>query len=738
MENSNHIWQFSRVGGVNRVNLDSGKDLLALDSLDQKLWTALSCPVNGLEIDSKTLELMDIDKDGKLRVPEILEAVKWITSVIKNPDELLEKRNALPLSSINDANELGAKLLASAKEILRNINKPDNTELCVEETSDIHAIFADTKFNGDGIITPESTENEEVKKCIIDVILCMGAQIDRSGTDGITQDNIEVFFQDCSDYLIWYSKTEMPNSDILPYGENTAEVFDLINILKTKIDDYFLRCHLAEFDISSTETLNSLSARMELIKDKDISECIQEIEQFPVSKIAVNQPLSFVLAINPAWKKRILRLKYLVYDLNNINKEFMTETEWTDLFSQFELYKQWVSEKPQTKVEQLGIDRIKELVNSEMKAIITELFVNENAIQEEADNIILVDKLVRYYRDIYTLLRNFVTFSDFYSPKSQAVFQAGSLYFDQRSCDLCIRVSDMAKHNSMAASSGICLVYFDCFSKVKNEKMTIVSAFTDGDVDNLVLGRNAIFYDNKGLDWDATIVKIIDNPISIRQAFWMPYRKVSKFISKQIEKFASSKDQEVTAATTSKVENVTTKADTNLKETIKSHSIEAPAETPAAPAAEPAKPAPFDIAKFAGIFAAIGLAFGAIGSVLASIVGGFLALTWWKIPLAFLGIILAISGPSMILAWLKLRKRNLAPVLDANGWAINARATINIAFGATLTHLAKLPKNAKLNFNDPFTKKKSPLIPIIIILSILLIAFLLWHYGFLAKWGINI
>ncbi len=738
MENSNHIWQFSRVGGVNRVNLDSGKDLLALDSLDQKLWTALSCPVNGLEIDSKTLELMDIDKDGKLRVPEILEAVKWITSVIKNPDELLEKRNALPLSSINDANELGAKLLASAKEILRNINKPDNTELCVEETSDIHAIFAYTKFNGDGIITPESTENEEVKKCIIDVILCMGAQIDRSGTDGITQDNIEVFFQDCSDYLIWYSKTEMPNSDILPYGENTAEVFDLINILKTKIDDYFLRCHLAEFDISSTETLNSLSARMELIKDKDISECIQEIEQFPVSKIAVNQPLSFVLAINPAWKKRILRLKYLVYDLNNINKEFMTETEWTDLFSQFELYKQWVSEKPQTKVEQLGIDRIKELVNSEMKAIITELFVNENAIQEEADNIILVDKLVRYYRDIYTLLRNFVTFSDFYSPKSQAVFQAGSLYFDQRSCDLCIRVSDMAKHNSMAASSGICLVYFDCFSKVKNEKMTIVSAFTDGDVDNLVLGRNAIFYDNKGLDWDATIVKIIDNPISIRQAFWMPYRKVSKFISKQIEKFASSKDQEVTAATTSKVENVTTKADTNLKETIKSHSIEAPAETPAAPAAEPAKPAPFDIAKFAGIFAAIGLAFGAIGSVLASIVGGFLALTWWKIPLAFLGIILAISGPSMILAWLKLRKRNLAPVLDANGWAINARATINIAFGATLTHLAKLPKNAKLNFNDPFTKKKSPLIPIIIILSILLIAFLLWHYGFLAKWGINI
>jgi len=147
---------------------------------------------------------------------------------------------------------------------------------------------------------------------------------------------------------------------------------------------------------------------------------------------------------------------------------------------------------------------------------------------------------------------------------------------------------------------------------------------------------------------------------------------------------------------------------------------------------ETAKSAPFDIAKFAGIFAAIGLAFGAIGSVLASIIGGFIALTWWKMPLAFLGIILAISGPSMILAWLKLRKRNLAPVLDANGWAINARATINIAFGRTLTDLAKLPKNAKLNIKDPFRKKRSPFLPILIILIIIATAIVLWKLGYIS------
>lgn len=58
----------------------------------------------------------------------------------------------------------------------------------------------------------------------------------------------------------------------------------------------------------------------------------------------------------------------------------------------------------------------------------------------------------------------------------------------------------------------------------------------------------------------------------------------------------------------------------------------------------------------------------------------------------------------MILAFIKLRKRNLAPVLNANGWAINSRIIVNTTFGATLTQLAQYPKI--LFGNDPFAKKE--------------------------------
>ena len=439
--------------------------------------------------------------------------------------------------------------------------------------------------------------------------------------------------------------------------------------------------------------------------------------------------MSLAKGINPAWQKRISKFKRLAIATDEASKEALTEEEWNVLKEKFENYSNWKAEKGGELVEILGLEEVSKILQENKKEDLFALISSDKALENEANNIFLVDKLARYYRDLFTLLNNFVTFSDFYSPQSKAIFQVGTLYIDQRSCDLCIKVSDMAKHSSMAGSSGICLIYLDCFSKVKKEKMIIAVALTDGDIDNISLGRNAIFYDRKGLDWDATIIKIIENPISIRKAFWMPYKRVAKFISTQIEKFASAKDKEVNTIATSGIEKTTTKVDAGVTNSLQSTAAPVPPATPLPP---------FDIGKFAGIFAAIGLAFGAIGSVLTAFLGGFFGLVWWKMPLAIIGLILSISGPSMILAWLKLRKRNLAPVLDSNGWAINAKATINIQFGNTLTHIANLPKNSKQNLVDPFSKKKNPFWKIMIILIILLAIcfYYLWHFGFLKSYGI--
>ena len=301
-----------------------------------------------------------------------------------------------------------------------------------------------------------------------------------------------------------------------------------------------------------------------------------------------------------------------------------------------------------------------------------------------------LEKLLLLCRDYCTLLRNFVSFQDFYAKRSiallgrgaaneapWAIFQAGTLVIDQRACHLCMRVSDMTKHNLQAPDCGMYLLYCQCTLPATGEKMQIVAAMTVGDIRNLKVGKNALFYDRQGRDWEAEVVKIIDNPISIGQAFWSPYRKLGDWVSGLITKSAAEKENKSFAELTSKLQSTPKTAD------------------------KAAAPAPFDIAKFAGIFAAIGMAVGAIGTFLTTLLHQVLGMRAWAL-LVIPALLLVISGPSMILAWMKLRRRNLAPLLNANGWAVNADAIVSVLFGNTLTEQAQYPlvKN-----KDKFAKR---------------------------------
>src|SRR5580658_7474503 len=129
-----HTWKFFSAGGFDQVNLESGADLANLDQLDQKLWVALACPTRGLEFDSRTLDLIDTDKDGRVRVPEVIAAAKWATSLLKNPDDLLRGPPTLSLAAINDGVPEGKQILASARQILANLGKQNAASIGLEDT----------------------------------------------------------------------------------------------------------------------------------------------------------------------------------------------------------------------------------------------------------------------------------------------------------------------------------------------------------------------------------------------------------------------------------------------------------------------------------------------------------------------------------------------------------------------------------------------------------------------------
>lgn len=520
---SKYKWSFANVGGVTRVRIKSAEDVRHLGELDKKMWTVLSCPVNGLEISSDSLRLMDQDGDGQLRLKEVVATADWLCATLRDPQSLFEQSDVINIKNIADE---GIRVISD-------------------------------KLQKDG------------KVALADV---------QAAIDAIA--------------------IETPEMPAAPFEA------DVIAAYKAKSPEY-----AAYFEQ-------------------------EKLQKLGLASIPEDAP-----------------------------KPGMTEKKFIEMGDQIS---KWESE----------VESIKSKVESELAAAKAEFEP--------------LRKLLLLHRDFYRLLRNFVTLEDFYDndEKTVASFLAGTLILDQRACKLCIRVNDLAKHDSQAPLSGMYLLYCNCENKKTGKKLQIVAAMTQGEIKNLSVGKNGIFYDNNGLDYDATVFKIIENPISLRQAFWNPYRKMAKWVEDKINKSAAEKDAKTFDDMTAKV---ATAADPNAE-----------------------KKSAFDIAKFAGIFAAIGMALGMIGTALVKVGEGMKDLPWWQYLIIFVCILLIISGPSMIMAWMKLRRRNLAPVLNANGWAINADSIISVPFGLKLTEQVRFP----------FTKnpaKKNPAGKIFLVILLLII-----------------
>jgi hypothetical protein len=676
--NSPHNWKFYRIGGLDQAALETGADLANLKHLDQKLWVALSCPVKGLELDEKTLALIDTDHDGRIRVPELLSAIEWSGLVLNDLGVLLKDSDSVALSAFNTSTPAGLAAHASAKRILASLGKADASAITLAEASDTVRLFASTHLNGDGVITADSATAADLKLLVAQIISTQGGVPDRSGVAGIDQARLDSFYADATAFAAWQAAGA--SADVLTLGAGTAAALAAINAVSAKVDDYFSRTRLAAYDARALNALNRSETEYLALAAKDLSITAAEVAGFPLARIAASQPLPLLTAINPAWAAALAVLHAAaVTPVFGAAKNELTETEWTALKAKVAAFAAWGAAKAGAAVAPLGLDRVKAILAANQQAELNALITRDKSLEPEFTAIASVEKILRYTRDFRALLHNFVNFFDFYSPSRLATFQAGTLYLDNRSTEFCIGVSGPAP---LAAMSKAYIAYCD-LTRAGCAPRKIAACFTQGESDFLFIGRNGIFYDRQGRDWDAAITAIVDNPISVRQAFFSPYKKFVRMIEEQAAKRAAAADAENHIRLAAAAEK-TANAD----------------KSAAASAAAP--PKKFDI----GVIAALGVAAGALGTVLGGLIAGFLGLGVYM-PLGVLGIILIISGPSMAIAWLKLRQRNLGPLLEANGWAINGRVKINIPFGTKLTERAVLPKNSKLDLNDPYADKKA-------------------------------
>ena len=260
-----------------------------------------------------------------------------------------------------------------------------------------------------------------------------------------------------------------------------------------------------------------------------------------------------------------------------------------------------------------------------------------------------------YAACIQEFVDNFVTMKALYTAEDQAMFQLGVLRIDSREMHLCFEVADEEKHSQLTGYSNCHVIYLELSRPGSEDKRHICAVVTAGTVSRLYVGRNGVFYDRNGELWNGTITRIVENQVSLVEAFWAPWKKLGEAVAGLVKKFIGDKH----AATMTK-------------------------------AGEAAKTPEAGGAAMASSVAAIGIGLGMMGAAMASLMAVIAKMQWYQILIAIGAAVLIVSLPSVILTYFKLRKRDLGAVLNASGWAINRPMRFSMRRARAFTRKARM------------------------------------------------
>ena len=331
--------------------------------------------------------------------------------------------------------------------------------------------------------------------------------------------------------------------------------------------------------------------------------------------------------LNPKHLEAILDFaEKCVKPLVGPDKESLSRLEYKAIKAKFAPYRAWVAAKP--------------VMSPKSK-----------------DGLLEEERFLRYKLHLGELLENYISMDRLYGEESSAIFQTGILRIDSREMNLCFHVDSEAAHSALVDKSNCCVIYLKLSRPSEGAERLICAVVTAGRVGTLYVGRNGVFYDRDGKDWEAVVTKVVENQVSLMEAFWAPWKKIGDSVAEMVKKFIGDKQAKATESVQKGTES-----------------------TQAGGAA------------MASSVAAIGIGIGMVGTAAAALISAIKGLhPWWMFFVALAAVVLVVSVPSMILAYFKLRRRDLGAILNASGWAINREMRFSMKRARGFTKCVRKP-----------------------------------------------
>lgn len=677
--------RFRKYGQTYQLRLEDPADLDRVLDLGESLWMATSAPVDAFSCDRVFLDFVDHDHNGRIRCDELRAAVTWITKLLADRSAMGMANDTLKLAAINCNDDEGERIHSAAKLILANLGKPDAEEISLADVRSTQKILGAAEANGDGIIPPTVADDPEIQQFIKDVIAVAGGETDAGGKAGLTVASLNQFLAEAGAYVAWSERGNSNDAELMPLGADTAAAYGAFAAIRAKLDEFFLLSATIAYDTNAAATLG-----LHLEKSANPADELDDrLRAAPIAQLNADATLDLAGQLNPAYRQAVQTLREKVLGLTlGRDTTMLTADDWQAVCSRLAVHAKWQAEKPDTKAASMGVEKLKTYLEPRFREALEALITADKAVAQEIQAISQVEKLILYQQWLLELANNVVSFSHLYNPEVRALFEAGTLVMDGRHFALCVKVHNRAGHARVAVNSRLFIMYVELTHGPVKKTHEVAAAVTSGGMGNLCVGKHGIFLDRDNQLWDARVVQIIENPISFSEALTMPFRRIGQLIRGQVERFAGSSQKMLEQKVTKQAAAVST-------------TVQSAAQQPQLAAQKPASSS----SNARDLLMGGGVAIAALGSSFAYVAKTFEKIQSPMIILQVLSVVLLlILVPTIINAWIKLRRRDIGTLLEASGWAINARMRLTRIMRGVFTRRPSIPKGSEKEHMDQLWK----------------------------------
>ena len=705
--------KFTRTGKAYQLVIRDGNDLQDALSLDEALWVAMSAPVKAYTCDPKFLDFVDTFKDGHLTSSEVKDAIRWLLDVYPKKELITDHfSGTLQLSDINVASANGKAIEHSAQYILKDLDAPSKSEIDLATVRKFQSILTSRPLNGDGVIS--QTAATVVKdaalaplmgQLVVDAVAATGGTKDLDGTMGITLDQFKAFWGAVPEYLAWLDTAVLPEGEkstaLLPFGYDTPALMGLLDANAALVDEFFKLTDLQTFDQRLTGQTLEIDGRPGVVDPgkwpglESHLKTMPLVQPRPDGKIPLDNP-DYINPLYRAWF-RDLTVKLLRTVLGEVSE--LDRDGWAKVKAVFGEYRAYLAAKKGAICEKVDVAHLRDYAaHQELPGLAADLAERDLKVADILKEAAQVEQLLLYLQWLLRLCNNFISFPDLYDPKVPTLFERGKIVIDGRWFNLSFPVDNLAAHSGLAVNSSLFVIYVEVAGK--GGPFTVAAPVTVGDKGNLAVGKRGIFFDFAGNEYTAKIVKVIENPVCLLEAFVAPFTKVGKMFEDKVSKMSAESDKAIQGQLSTAVNDPKAAAAQAAKE------VEDKKKAEAAKSSDKGS-----------MMMGLGVAFAALSSALAFICKTFSDMSALSIVISILCVFALLMAPIILLAILKLRRQDLSTLLEGNGWAINSRMRLTRKQRAAFSRHGIYPAGAE---GTPRNRAIGCVIWIIVILALLI------------------